>query len=222
MVMKGVYQDMNAFREKAEIRRGAPLLVLQASWRSRSTLLEAGANGFCDIVQLVAPEVASEVCRGDISLEEWQRAPLALPETQHLSTTDTWLVLEKESCPESERKIPRCIGAITEISDEYGYSYIRRAKDFVIRKRHSFPVKNRRYWEEKIRWRYNPDDPERFPLDFEERCASVQGRDDPLQLMINGPFWQMREWCDFEGLCLHMVEDPEFVEDMARSGRISC
>ena len=42
------------------------------------------------------------------------------------------------------------MGAITEISDEYDFTYIRSAKDFVTRKWHRFPVQNRREWEEKI------------------------------------------------------------------------
>jgi len=36
------------------------------------------------------------------------------------------------------------MGAITEISDKYDYTYIRRAKDFVTRKWHKFPVENHR------------------------------------------------------------------------------
>ena len=42
------------------------------------------------------------------------------------------------------------MGAITEISDEYDYTYIREPKDFVTRHWHSFPVQSRRDWEEKI------------------------------------------------------------------------
>jgi uroporphyrinogen decarboxylase len=107
------------------------------------------------------------------------------------------------------------MGAITEISDTYDYTYIRRAKDFVTRKWHSFPVETREDWEEKIKWRYDPRDPERFPEDFEARCAELRERDDVLSLAFSGPFWQMREWCGMEGLCLLMVEDPEFVDEMA-------
>ncbi len=42
------------------------------------------------------------------------------------------------------------MGAITEISDEYDYTYIRSPKDFVTRKWHRFPVQNRADWEEKM------------------------------------------------------------------------
>jgi hypothetical protein len=107
------------------------------------------------------------------------------------------------------------MGAITEISDEYDYTYIRSAKDFVTRKWHRFPAQDRSDWEEKIKWRYDPHDPERFPSDFEARCAALRDRDDPLTVSLNGPFWQMREWVGMENLCLLMIEDPGFVAAMA-------
>jgi len=107
------------------------------------------------------------------------------------------------------------MGAITEISDEYDYTYIRRAKDFVTRKWHRFPVESRADFEEKLKWRYDPQDPNRFPDDFEARCAELRERDYVITLSFSGPFWQMREWCGMEGLCILMVEQPEFVEEMA-------
>jgi hypothetical protein len=107
------------------------------------------------------------------------------------------------------------MGAITEISDEYDYTYIRRAKDFVTRKWHKFPVESRADFEEKLKWRYDPQDPARFPDDFEARCAALRERDYVTTLSFSGPFWQMREWCGMEGLCMLMVEQPDFVEEMA-------
>lgn len=106
------------------------------------------------------------------------------------------------------------MGAITEISDRYDYTYIRAAKDFVTRKWHRFPVQNRADWE-RMKQRYDPRARGRFPDDFKERCQRLQDRDYPAQIHFNGPFWQMREWCGFEGLCVLMADDPEFVEDMA-------
>jgi len=106
------------------------------------------------------------------------------------------------------------MGAITEISDKYDYTYIRSAKDFVTRKWHKFPVQNRGDWE-KMKERFNPKTPGRYPNDFEERCKELQNRNYVISLSINGPFWQMREWCGFENLCLLMIEDPAFVLEMA-------
>ena len=59
------------------------------------------------------------------------------------------------------------MGAVTEISDRYDYTYIRSAKDFVTRKWHRFPVESRADWEEKLKWRYDPRAPGRYPADFE-------------------------------------------------------
>ena len=106
------------------------------------------------------------------------------------------------------------MGAITEISDTYDYTYIRQAKDFVTRKWHSFPVESREDWEEKLRWRYDPEAPGRFPEDFEARCAALRERDYVLSIAFSGAFWQLREWCGMEGLCMLMVEQPAFVEEM--------
>jgi hypothetical protein len=109
------------------------------------------------------------------------------------------------------------MGAITEISDEYDYTYIRSAKDFVTRKWHRFPVQGREDWEERIKWRYDPHHPERFPPDFDERCAALRDRDYPLTVSVNGPFWQLREWVGMENLCMLMIDDPDFVIEMASS-----
>jgi uroporphyrinogen decarboxylase len=106
------------------------------------------------------------------------------------------------------------MGAITEISDKYDYTYIRTAKDFVTRKWHRFPVQDRRDWLEKVQWRYSLDAAGRYPLDFTQRCQALWEHDDPLKLSFNGPFWQLREWCGMEGLCLLMAEQPEFVKEM--------
>ncbi|MDP6111993.1 MAG: uroporphyrinogen decarboxylase family protein, partial [Planctomycetota bacterium] len=52
--------------------------------------------------------------------------------------------------------------------------------------------------------------------DFEKRCASLQDRDYIGSIHFNGPFWQLREWCGFEGLCMLMLDDPDLVHDMCR------
>ena len=107
------------------------------------------------------------------------------------------------------------MGAITEISDEFDYTYIRNAIDFVTRKWHKFPVENRKDWEA-MKWRFNPDDPERYADDFEDRCAQLRERDYPFTIHFNGPFWQLREFCGMEGLCMLMLEQPDLVHAMAQ------
>ena len=105
------------------------------------------------------------------------------------------------------------MGAITEISDQYDFSYIRSARDFVTRKWHKFPVETREDWE-RMRERYDVDTPGRFPENFEERCKSLRERDVGIAMQVNGPFWQLREWCGFENLCMLFLDDPDFVREM--------
>ena len=106
------------------------------------------------------------------------------------------------------------MGAITEISDKYDYTYIRSAKDFVTRKWHKFPVESHEDWEE-MKKRFDPRDPKRHAENLKEQCKIMQGRDYVVGFGFNGPFWQIREWVGMENLCMMMVEDPEFVQEMA-------
>lgn len=106
------------------------------------------------------------------------------------------------------------MGAITEISDEFDYTYIRTAKDFVTRKWHKFPVSNREDWENII-WRYKADEPARLADDLAERAARAQEAGLATSVSVNGPFWQMREWVGMENLCILMATEPEFVHEMA-------
>ena len=105
-------------------------------------------------------------------------------------------------------------GNICEIDDKYDVTYLRMAKDFVTRRWIRCPVENRDDWEA-MKERYRVDAPGRLPDDFAERCKKAEDRDWVLSIGFSAPFWQMREWCGFEGLCLMMIEQPEFVHDMA-------
>ncbi len=105
------------------------------------------------------------------------------------------------------------MGAVTEISDRYDYTYIRSAKDFVTRKWHKFPVETRADWHD-MAWRYDATGPGRHPEDLAGRCLALQDREGFLRIHFNGPFWQLREWVGFENLCMMMIDDPGFVEEM--------
>ena len=105
-------------------------------------------------------------------------------------------------------------GNICEIADTFDVTYLRQAKDFVTRRWIRCPVENRDDWE-RMKARYDIGAGGRFPDDFEQRCAQATERDYTLGVGFSGPFWQMREWCGFEGLCLLMLDDPRLVADMA-------
>ena len=105
------------------------------------------------------------------------------------------------------------MGAITEISDEFDYTYIRSARDFVTRKWHKFPVETRADWEN-MQWRYNIATPGRFADNLAEQLREKRARGAVSTIQINGPFWQLREWCGFENLCMFFLDDPDFVQEM--------
>ena len=105
------------------------------------------------------------------------------------------------------------MGNTTEISDEFDYTYIRSARDFVTRKWHRFPVENRADFE-KMKKRFRHDDPARYPADFAWRVQTMRARDYVVQIGFAGPFWQLREWCGFEPLCLLFLEDADFIREM--------
>ncbi|NLW86703.1 MAG: hypothetical protein GXY38_07495 [Planctomycetes bacterium] len=105
-------------------------------------------------------------------------------------------------------------GNVCEISDQFDITYLRSAKDFVTRRWIRCPVENRDDWEA-MKARYNPEDSQRFPEDFAQRCQAAKCSTHPQVLNVSGPFWQLREWCGFEGLCMMMIEQPELVDEMA-------
>ncbi|MCM8777517.1 MAG: hypothetical protein NC905_04565 [Candidatus Omnitrophica bacterium] len=104
-------------------------------------------------------------------------------------------------------------GAIVEISDSFDLSYLRKAKDFVTRKWHKFPVENISDWEE-MKKRYNPQSPERIPANIKEIGEKIKDRDYIIKIGIPGPFWQLRDWCGFENLCILMATEPDFIMEM--------
>ena len=105
-------------------------------------------------------------------------------------------------------------GNICEISDEFDVSYLRSAIDFVTRSWLKCPVETHEDWEE-MKKRYVVDDPTRYDKDFDANLKYMQDRDYNTCIAINGPFWQLREWCGFEGLCMMCIDDPQFVQEMA-------
>ena len=105
-------------------------------------------------------------------------------------------------------------GNICEISDEFDVTYLRTAIDFVTRRWIKCPVETRDDWEQ-LKQRYRLESSGRFPEDFVEKCKQTEDRDWVLGIAFSGPFWILREWCGFEGLCMMMIEKPDLIEEMA-------
>lgn len=106
-------------------------------------------------------------------------------------------------------------GNICEISNQFDVSYLRSAKDFVTRRWIKCPVETRDDWEA-MKGRYDPDDPARVPENLESLGAQLVDRQWVVGVHVHGPFWQMREWMGFEGLCMAFMDNPELVRDMVQ------
>jgi hypothetical protein len=104
-------------------------------------------------------------------------------------------------------------GNICEISDEFDVTYLRNAIDFVTRAWIKCPVESRADWED-MKKRYAIDVPGRFPADLADRGRRLRNRTYPSTIAFSGPFWQLREWLGFEGLCMLFLDDPAFTREM--------
>lgn len=106
-------------------------------------------------------------------------------------------------------------GNICEISKQFDVTYLRSARDFCTRSWIKCPVENREDWEA-MKTRYNPDEPGRVPENIAELGKQLENREHVVGVHVHGPFWQLREWMGFEGLCMMFLDDPELVRDMVR------
>ncbi len=85
---------------------------------------------------------------------------------------------------------------------------------FVTRTWVDFPVKTRADFR-KMAERYRPDAPGRFGSDWAGFVAANKPpRSHVLRGTVYGPFWRVRDWVGFEGLCTMFLDDPAFVEEM--------
>ncbi len=114
---------------------------------------------------------------------------------------------------ETSRIVQDWKGNICEISNHYPVEYLRNPVDFVTRRWIRCPVETRDDWE-RIKGRYDPDDPARYPKDVEALAAELARRTWPVKLQFSGPFWQLREWLGFERLCMAFCDEPDFVHAM--------
>ncbi|MBU4212675.1 MAG: hypothetical protein L6437_02010 [Kiritimatiellae bacterium] len=109
------------------------------------------------------------------------------------------------------------IGILCEISAEHE-DYVARNKqfpDYIGVKYVKHPVETRDEWE-RMKTRYNVDDPGRFPADFKERCRkmAMDRRTGVVGIGLSGVFWQMRDWMGLENFCIALIEQPALVKEM--------
>jgi hypothetical protein len=76
-----------------------------------------------------------------------------------------------------------------------------------------FPVKNRADFEE-MKERYDPDDPRRYPQDWDERVKQYRDRDYALGIGAGGFFGWVRGWMGVENTCICFHDDPQLMHEM--------
>jgi uroporphyrinogen decarboxylase len=104
-------------------------------------------------------------------------------------------------------------GNLCEIGNEFTVEYLRNAIDFVTRRWIKCPVESPADWAEMKR-RYDPDAPGRLPEGAAALGKVLAGREHCVEIHLSGPYWQLREWCGFEGLSMMFYDDPKLVREM--------
>jgi hypothetical protein len=183
--------------DRAPLRPGGGRESTQRNWRQQGL-----PEGVTNIEEYAYREAGGEL--------PWPAPCEGFPVDERMIPLFEEKVLERR---EDSQIVQDWKGNVCEIGNEYTVEYLRNAMDFVTRRWVKCPVENRDDWEE-MKTRYNPDDPSRLPEDAEERGKRLENRDSVLALGFSGPFWQLREWLGFEGLCLLFHDDPEWVREM--------
>ena len=141
---------------------------------------------------------------------EWPRGGVGFGLNSRMTPTFEEKVLELRS---NSQVVQDWKGNVCEIGLEFDVTYLRNAIDFCTRRWIKCPVGNRQDWEDMKR-RYDADDPSRIPANAAELSAALKERDHYIAWSASGPFWQLREWLGFEGLCMMMLDDPDLVREM--------
>ena len=79
----------------------------------------------------------------------------------------------------------------------------------------SFPCKNRHDWEVIKRERFDPDSPERYPVDWDDQVKLLNAQERPVWVPIDGYFGFMRRLFGLETLSTMWYDDPQLMLDIA-------
>jgi len=115
--------------------------------------------------------------------------------------------------PHFERKV---------LDEDEKYRIVRDERGIVCRilKEHEtmpewieFPVKDREDFE-RLKERYDPSDPARYPDDWESLGERYRDRERPLGVFCGSLYGWLRYWTGFERLSRAFIQEPDFVHDM--------
>ncbi|MBU7004456.1 MAG: hypothetical protein HXS50_02730 [Theionarchaea archaeon] len=76
-----------------------------------------------------------------------------------------------------------------------------------------FPVKTPDDFE-KIKKRYNAEDPSRYPDIWRNIARDFEDRDYPVSLTIRGPFWWTRDMTGLKKIVTGIYREPEFIKEL--------
>jgi uroporphyrinogen decarboxylase len=76
-----------------------------------------------------------------------------------------------------------------------------------------FPVKTREDFL-RMKERFNPHSPRRYPEFFEDYKRHLKERDYPIRLNLEGLFWWVRKMMGLEATCTAIYRNPELVQEM--------
>jgi len=113
---------------------------------------------------------------------------------------------ESEILEESESIIVERRGDGTVVQRHKGGDYNRHTIDW--------PIKSMADWEAYKEKHMDPDDPSRFPENWDARVQEFKDRDYPLQLTHRGVYGFARERIGDENLALAFYDTPELVHDL--------
>ncbi len=143
-------------------------------------------------------------------ISEHNRADLKELDTQSLVsvhvTPPVMPVFDIEIISEDERhRVETTYGGVTvEVNKEHPW----RMPKYLDR-----PVKDWATWKE-YKKRLDPDTPERWPADWPTYVESMNAKDAPTMLLLEGYFGPLREWTGLEELIYLFHDEPDLVEDM--------
>lgn len=118
-------------------------------------------------------------------------------------------------CPPFEHKILADEGDKIVFRDEHGVVKRDRKSNTTMPEFLEYPVKDRKTWEEH-KWRFDPDTPERFPADWDERAKRLKDSEDIVSVGIYpyGFYGGVRTMMGVEESLIACGLEPELIDDI--------
>jgi len=123
------------------------------------------------------------------------------PVNMDVSCVSQWEIIEEDEEKRIARRPDGCVRLFRKGGDYHAHNL-------------EYPVKTRADWERIRREFLDPDDPSRFPEDWERYVVAYRKRDWPLQLTHRGVYGFARLMMGDEALAYAFYDDPGLVHDI--------